>query len=573
VVSRRQLATTWQYLLYALALCWASSALPATISASVDRSSVSVDESFHLVLEVDGDIDVDPDLSPLAEKFEVLNQSRSQNVSIINGRATRQNTWQIELMPTQPGSVTIPAIEFGSARSNPVTVLVRPSGPPGEGDTSPFFLEVEVDEERPYVQQQVVYTVRVFRTTKTSSARLSEPAPEGVDTIVERLGKDSVYVAHRAGQRYRVTERRYAIFPQGSGMLVLPPLRFQAEVIERGRSRSSIFDTARTRSIRVRSKAIEVPVAEAPAEAPRVWLPARSLSLGETWSSAGPVTAGDALTRRITIRASGLIAAQLPELNLALPEAIKQYPEQPELKNLAGEDGVMGTRIQTTALVATRPGTYTLPAVTVTWWNVETRQPEQAVLPSRILEVTAGAPAAERTAPLDADNLPDGGGRPLDDSAPSPGYWRWLSVGLALAWLLTLGLWRRDRRLLAAPAPSPREGPPPSVKKALADLKRACADNDAAAARDAALALGTTIWPEAPPGNLSQLAGRCGGALSAAIDDLQRALYAPQPAPWEGPQLWLLARHLGSRDPEPVDADAEALVPLHKAAVNAPGRG
>lgn len=573
MVSRRQLTTHWRSLLCALALCWAPPALPATISASVDRSSVSVDESFHLMLEVDGDIDVDPDLSPLAEHFEILNQSRSQNVSIINGRASRQNTWQIELMPTRPGSFTIPAIEFGSARSNPVTVLVRPSGPPGEDDTSPFFLEVEVDEERPYVQQQVVYTVRVYRTVKATSARLSEPAPEGVDTIVERLGKDTVYVAHRGGRRYRVTERRYAIFPQGSGMLLLPPLRFQAEVIERGGSRSRIFDTVRTQSIRVRSKAIEVPVAEAPAEAPRVWLPARSLSLGETWSSAGPVTAGDALTRRITIRASGLIAAQLPELNLALPEAIKQYPEQPELKNLAGEDGVVGTRIQTTALVATRPGSYTLPAVTVTWWNVETRQPEQAVLPSRILEVTAGPPVAERTAPLSAETSPDGGGRPLDSSAPSPGYWRWLSVGLALVWLLTLGLWRRDRRLSAATAPSPRAGPSPTVKQALAELKRACAEQDAAAARDASLALGAATWPQAPPGNLSQLAARCGGALSAAIDDLQRALYAPQPEPWEGSQLWVLAKHLGSREPEPVDAEAEVLAPLHKSSVDAPGRG
>ena len=559
-------------LLLVLAWCWAPLCAAAIITASVDRSTVSVDESFYLILEAEGEFSADPDLAPLTENFEILNQSRTQNVSIINGRAMRRDAWQIELMPTEAGSFTIPAIAFGTESSNPVSILVKPARPPGEGDDpGRFFLEVEVDEPRPYVQQQIIYTVRLFRGANATSPRLSEPAPEGVDTIVERVGKDNAYSAHRGGRRYRVTERRYAIFPQASGRLVLPPLRFQAKVLEAGRPRSSVFDAVRTRNIRVRSRPIELSVMEAPANAPEPWLPARSLALEESWSTTGPVTAGDALTRRITMQASGLTAAQLPELDLGLPDGIKHYPEQAELDNLAGEQGLTGKRMQTIALVATRPGSYVLPEVAITWWNVDTGQAERTLLPSRTVEVLAATQAGGVDAPLPSDRAAGDGAPPADKAGAAPGYWRWLSALLALAWLLTLWFWRQDRRLGRQPVPAAGTAAPPDLRQALAGLQRACADNDAQAARDALAVVAAAAWPEAPPRNLSQLAARCGDGLAAEIADLQRALYAPSSPGWEGARLWALAKTLASRPAPEGPPEAAVLAPLYQPAPDRPG--
>ena len=557
----RQQATVLRRWLCVLALSWAPVALSATISASVDSSSLRVDESFHLIFEADRDIEAEPDLSPLEENFEIVNQSRNQDVSITNARVTRRASWQIELLPIRAGTFTIPAIEFGSVRSNPVTVQVWPAGLRSADRPSHFFLEVEVDEDTPYVQQQVIYTVRVFRTVNAIAARLSEPALEGVDALVERLGEDSVFAANRADRRYRVTERRYAIFPQASGTLVIPPLHFQAKVIERVGFGLSTPDTVRTRIIRVRSEEMTVPVLEAPVDTPPVWVPARSLSLSESWPAAGPVSVGDTLTRRIAIRAAGLTAAQLPELTLELPEGMKQYPEQPELKNLAEGEGVTGTRVQTTALVATRPGTFTLPAVAVTWWNVETRQTEQALLPPRTIEVTDSGTVPAATAQLNPDTRPG----PVEGADTTAAYWQWISGGLALAWLLTLWQWWLDRRRSAAPDLAPLRNPAPGAKQALAALKRACTDHDARAARDALLAWSAAAWPQAPPANLTQLGTRCGDGLSVAVDDLQRTLYAEQPGRWNGAQLWEQAKRIELRPPTPATANDVSLEPLYKA--------
>ena len=78
-------------------------------------------------------------------------------------------------------------------------------------------------------------------------------------------------------------------------------------------------------------------------------------------------------------------------------------------------------------------------------------------------------------------------------------------------------------------------------------MQRACADNDAAAARDALLAWSAATWPQSPPVNLTQLATRCGDALATVIADLQRALYAEESGRWNGAQLWAQAKRIAPR--------------------------
>jgi len=553
-----------------LAMCLVPVASSAEVSARVEPPSVIVDESFHVFFEAEGDIRVDPDLSALEGHFEIINQSRDRNVSVVLGGPPVRTSWQLELMPIRTGSFTIPAIDFGSLRSNPVTVSVRPARAAGADGSSHFFLEVEVNERSPYVQQQVLYTARVFRNANTTASRLSVPAPEGVDAVLEHLGKggNTTNTAIHAGRRYKVSEQRYAIFPQASGTLRIPPLRYQAKVLERGSSRSSTSRSVRTRIIRAQSEAIEIPVLEAPANVPAPWLPARSLRLFDSWQVSGPIPVGATLRHRIAIRATGLTAAQLPELILELPEGLKQYPRQPELTNRVEGDGIMGSRVQTTSLVATRPGTYTLPEVSVTWWNVTTRQAERAVLAPRIIEVTASPETAEVTARADPDAQPPaepGAGRTVV-------LWWWLSGALAFAWMLTLWRWRIERRRPASPRTQPQDEPSPSAKQALADLKQSCADHDARAARDALLAWSAAAWPQAPAANLTQLGNRCGEALSIALDDLQRTLYADRPENWDGGQLWEQAKRIDLKMRPPEKVSDPVLEPLYMVRHDKPGR-
>ena len=97
-------------------------AFAANIEVSLDRNPVPINESFTLTFAADEAPDDDPDLSPLKENFEILNQSQSNQFSLVNGKTTRQVRWQVELLAKTPGALEIPIIAFGKDKSRPFMV-------------------------------------------------------------------------------------------------------------------------------------------------------------------------------------------------------------------------------------------------------------------------------------------------------------------------------------------------------------------------------------------------------------------------------------------------------------------
>ena len=197
------------------------------------------------------DVSTRPDFSALDTDFDVLGTSQSTSVSIINGRMQRSARWLVDLMPKREGVFTIPAIQIGNERSNPLTLTVKPSAAAAGEPAGEIFLEVEVDTQTPYVQQQAVLTIRLYRSVQMGNASLTEPNVTGGDVIVERLGDDAGYETQRGGTRYAVVERRYALFAQNSGPAVIEPLLFEGRVPT---GRQSMFDPfSQGRPVRVRS--------------------------------------------------------------------------------------------------------------------------------------------------------------------------------------------------------------------------------------------------------------------------------------------------------------------------------
>ena len=90
------------------------------VRASVDNNSVGADAQIELMLEHDGQTSAEPDLSPLKQDFDVLSTSRSSNVQIINGSMTSSVRLVLSLSPKHGGRLEIPAITWGSEKSNPL---------------------------------------------------------------------------------------------------------------------------------------------------------------------------------------------------------------------------------------------------------------------------------------------------------------------------------------------------------------------------------------------------------------------------------------------------------------------
>lgn len=564
-------------------LClFAPPGLAADITVSVDRNPVNAGESFHIVFTVPGNASGRPDFAPLQKDFDILGQRHSTSISIVNGRTTSSEQWQVEVLARGQGLLTIPSIAFAGDRSPPLTIEVRearPGAAPGDPQGGEVFLEVGVDSTAPYVQQQVLYTVKIFlaELLQPGNPTLSEPQLEA--GVIKRLGDDLQYTVHRDGRRYRVLERRYALFPQQSGSRVIAPLVFKAEI---GQSRFSFMDPfnwqsqSPSRHIVRRSEAVTLQIKPVPPQfTGSHWLPVKQLRIAEQWSTdPSSLKQGEPVTRGLQLEAVGALANQLPALTAAPGPGFRHYPEQAEMQDMVTGEGFTSTLVQRAAVIPGQVGEVVLPELSIPWWNTATDREEQALLPSRRVTVLAVAdpmqpgavnpeqPAAPVAAPASApgsDTLPA-------SVATDEGPWKWLALGSLALWLVSALVWLLRSRAASQPSRE-RSSLPEREGALLRRLRAACQANDARASRDCLLSWARLHWPDAPPRSLGAMAARTPRALSRAITLLSEVLYGRGDDVWQGGQGLLQAMHATRRLHRQADeadaSDRAGLRPLY----------
>lgn len=518
----------------------------AEVAATLDRNVVSVDDTFRLSLAISGKAAGEtPDLAPLNRDFEVLDKSRNSRVSIVNGRVDRRNELVITLAPRHPGDLTIPPLSFGSERSQRLTIRVEEAPQGEQAVPRDVFLETDVVPRNPYLRAQVTYTVRLFYRV-LNEGHLSDP--DIPDAVVQRMGDDIAYETKRGGRRYKVIERRYAVFPQTAGSLTIPPPLFSGRVPDGGARRRSPFDDfgiggmpgfdtlfQSTRTIRRQGPAVTVEVRPPPAGVdPKDWLPADSLSLKDEWSPVEPeFRAGEPVTRTLTLLARGQDGSQLPDIPPLSGEGFKVYPDKPVVSTHYQGNFVVGKRIMEYAIVPTRSGTIRLPPVEVSWFNTTAGETRVARIPAREFQVLPGVrPEAPGTGQPGAVLK----GPVRGSKWQGPAFWPWVSGGLLLAWLATLLLWRRDRHRFYGQGRE--QATAPSLREAMAGVDQALRNGSPGPLRDSLLTWGKARWPRDPPGSLVALAKRLPDPdLRGALLDLDRALYADPPGDWRPDQV------------------------------------
>ena len=394
------------------ALSVPSSVLGQSVKAYVDRNPVMADETFRLVVEAEGVSSSDaPNLQKLEENFALLGTNHSQQMSIVNGATSSVTRWTTTLAPKRTGMLTIPAIQVGSHSSLPLSITVKePSQMTGADSQRDIFLEAEVDSHVPYIQGQVLLTLRLVSAVSLQEGKLDDPEIEW--GMVERVGKDASFETIREGRRYHVTERRYVITPQKAGAQIIPPVLLSGSIPDERSGRSgldqffsnrrrnqggpfsSMFQT--TRPIHIRSPKVSLTVKDMPADMKgKVWLPAKELTIKERWSrDTANIQMGEPLTRSVVMVAKGLRGEQLPEFPGPDYGSVKTYPDKPQTTTEYDGTWMVGTREEKYALVPTQPGSVTIPGIRIPWWNIERARWETAELPSRTLKVVGDLPVS-----------------------------------------------------------------------------------------------------------------------------------------------------------------------------------
>ncbi|MBD1587263.1 BatD family protein [Pseudomonas typographi] len=507
----------------ALVLCalLAWLALPtyaAVLLASVDRTRLNEGETFQLTLETNDVTQFGkPDLSPLATDFEVHDTRQINHLATLAEDGPGTTRWVITLLPRSRGTLTLPALTLGELHSQPIVVQVLQAGSEPHDNLAPVFIDSRLEPSSAYVQAQVVLTLRVYHSVALYDDGSLSPLRVD-DARVEQLGPARTYEKLINGVRHGVIETRYALYPQRSGDMLIPPVVFTATPAQTDATGSPHPGAL----ARVASAQLTLNVRPRPALYPadQPWLPARSLSLSETWNpDSDQAQVGDSLTRTLTLKAEGLTSGQLPPLPVTEITGLRHYPDRPQLGNQYSERGVVGSRTEREALVPSQAGNLELPALEVVWWNTFEDHLEHTRLPARTLHVAEAA------------NVPPGPAPGAPAVANPPRLWPWqVATGISLA-LAALGFtlwWRaRTRPAVAKAAPA---GPTP--RELLEELKRACLTNEPQTTRQA-----LDAWARQQPETLADMAARY-APLSEALDKLNGALYSEAGRYWQGAELW-----------------------------------
>jgi len=454
---------------------WLAVVAPASaqVRAWLDRNQVSMGESVTLTIESD-QLSTKPDLAPLMADFVLEGQSQARSLEWINGRQQSKTTFAISLAPKRPGTLTVPAVVIGAARTAPITLLVSGADPSAatvaaQGAT----LEIEIDDPSPYVQQSVGVTLRLLYAVPLVSGQLDLDPPQGAS--LQRIGDDVQSVREVDGRRYNVVERKFLLVPERSGELTIPAPRFA------GRGAGGWMDDllgGNSRELSATGQPKTLAVRAQPDNAPQPWLPVRDLRLRYV-AVPQAARAGEAATLVVEAIAQGATQAQMPELAAPSIPGAQVFAEPAEYDEtfVGGTPQVKMTRRY--SIVPNAAGPLRVPGPRQAWWDVRAGAAQLASLPDLTLDVSAGSGSFAAPSGSDIAAAADPG-LPMGAASPPrwlPGVsWAWLAVAFAGLWLLTLvwAVWRKRAAPPRLPAAASRTHAAAAVAShSQADLKRA----------------------------------------------------------------------------------------------------
>ena len=236
-------------------------------------------------------------------------------------------------------------------------------------------VEVTLDlpKDKPYVGEMIMLHMRSFIRAHVVLDEVQQPPM--IDFDVQQMGRDKPIQAMVGGFSVDGIERDLAIFPDQAGRLNIPPFVRHVTIIG-GDGQRVPMDFA--------SKPVFVDVQNHTAIDPAGgwWLPAKSLSVTESWSPEPDEIEQGSLTRRtIVVEAAGLDADRLPPPpDMRAPGVITfRGPEKRD--TVLTEDGPIA---RATYVWDLRPATGApakMPALAVSWFDTAERRMRTAALP------------------------------------------------------------------------------------------------------------------------------------------------------------------------------------------------
>ena len=465
-----------------------------TCTASAQRivvhapSRVTAGETFRLEYTINtNDVDGRLQLGNIPDAFEVVygpSVSQQQSYSMVNGHTSSSSsiTYTYMLMGTKNGTFTIPAahVNVGShtIASEPVKVTVAGNAPnTGSQGTkfhqdedrrpqmrsagspisnSDLFIRVSANKTHVHEQEPILLTYKVYTLVELTQLNGKMPDLTGFHSQeVELPQQKSFHVENVNGRNYKcVTWSQYVMYPQMTGKLEIPSITFKGIVVQENRNVDPFeaFFNGGSGYVEV-NRDIVAPGLTVQVDS----LPARpadfSGGVGKFNISAqlekNEVSAGDPVKLRVVVGGIGNLKL-IKQPTVDLPSDFDKYDPEVTDKTKLTANGVEGNMVYDFIAVPRNPGKYTIPEVTLTYYDtsvngyrtIKTQPFELNVTPS-----DGTGSVSDFTDMKDKDIRPIKKGNADIHKADefffeSPAYWVWIILPLIIFFAL-LAIFRK----------------------------------------------------------------------------------------------------------------------------------
>jgi len=373
-----------------------------SVALNLGREEATTTDTVQMVVIVSGarSADSEPVIEGL-DSFSVSRGGSSSRVQIINGRISANIDYTYYIQAREVGTFRIgPAkikIKGKTYSSNVGTLTVREASASPD-KKAPLFLAASLSTAKAYVEEQVLYTLKLYLRVNVSDISLQLPETKHIS--IRQLGKPREYQAAHMGHKYRVLEVRHVLIPSRPGRYGIHPAQMRMTVHEprqRGR-RHGLFDDpffrdpflGAGRPLTLSSKPLELEVTALPEQG----RPADFSGLVGNFkmtSQLAPAKIREGESATLTVRISGRgNVNRVPDLRGPELAHVKVYADEPVLNVQPDSRGLKGEKIMKWAIVPEKQGDYKIPPLSIGFFDPEDHQYHVIHTPSHSLMVLPG---------------------------------------------------------------------------------------------------------------------------------------------------------------------------------------
>jgi hypothetical protein len=371
-----------------------------TVTLRLDRTEASLSDTLRMEIRVSGSrkSDQQPDLNGL-KSFLVTNGGTASRVEIINGKVNSGVDYTYFIQPRKAGRFEIGpirvTIDGNTFESNTQSLVVRAASQSDSQDRGPVFVQSSISSQDVYVDEQAIYTLKLYYRVNVGNLSLSLPEMQFVS--FQQLGRPLEYQATYADRTYQVLEIRHALMVSKPGEFTINPARLKMTVRQSGSN--SIFDNFFNDAFSGRSSSRPLTLTTDPIglyvnTLPGAGKPANFTGLVGTFqmtSTLGPASlkAGESATLTIQVEGQGTVN-RIPDLDLPEMNFARTYSDQPVLETGQSRQGLLGTKTMKWALVPENAGEYKVPSLSLSFFNPQTKKYHVLTTPAHDLSVLPG---------------------------------------------------------------------------------------------------------------------------------------------------------------------------------------